>query len=101
MQAHQAVSDDSKTERTKHVSEMNIDFFIDILNGFIQEDAKQMKNLNNLYLLLTGIHLPFDDLRYIVGQKADSNKPEIIEGISVLKLNTLTLELNLGERPKN
>ena len=44
---------------------------------------KQMKNLNNLNLLLTGIHLPFDDLRYIVGQKSDSNKPEIIEGLSI------------------
>ena len=43
MQAHQAVSDDSKTERTKHVSEMNIDFFIDILNGFIQEDKTNEK----------------------------------------------------------
>ena len=98
MQAHQAVYDDSKTERTKHVSEMNIDFFIDILNGFIQEDITNEK-FKQSYLLLTGIHLPFDDLRYIVGKKAGS-KHEIIKGISVLKLHTLTLDSNLGERPK-
>ena len=98
MQAHQGVLDNvSKTERTKQVSNIHIDFFIDILNGFIIRDDTN-ESFKQSYLLLTGVLLPFDGVRYIVGMKHGSKKAEVIKGISLLRLETLTL--NLGGKPK-
>ena len=97
MQTHQEVGDDSKTKRTKQILRFPIDTFIDILNGFIVED-KSNESFKQSYLLLTGVVLPFVDIRYIVGMKHGSKKPEAIEGISLLRLETFTF--NLGNKPK-